>query len=81
MNPAELSIRNLKSTVRNLVEWEEINVYIHPRMHPRLIANPYFTIYTFGVLLATAYLTALWWVVRRARRAGMDPDPILSVCL
>jgi phosphatidylglycerol:prolipoprotein diacylglycerol transferase len=50
-------------------------------MHPRLISTPYFTIYTFGVLLATAYLAALWWVVRGARRAGMNPDRIMSICL
>lgn len=50
-------------------------------MHPRLISTPYFTIYTFGVLLAIAYLSALWWVVRGARRAGMDPDRIISLCL
>ena len=50
-------------------------------MHPRLISTPYFTIYTFGVLLAIAYLTALWWVVRGARRAEMNPDRIMSLCL
>jgi phosphatidylglycerol---prolipoprotein diacylglyceryl transferase len=50
-------------------------------MHPRLISTPYFTIYTFGVLLALAYLSALWWVVRGARREGMDPDRVVSLCL
>ncbi len=50
-------------------------------MHPRLISTPYFTIYTFGVFLAFAYLAAMWWVVRGARRAGMNPDRITSMCL
>jgi phosphatidylglycerol:prolipoprotein diacylglycerol transferase len=50
-------------------------------MHPRLLSTPYFTIYTFGVLLAIAYLGALWWVVRGARKAEMDSDRIVSLCL
>jgi phosphatidylglycerol---prolipoprotein diacylglyceryl transferase len=50
-------------------------------MHPRLFATPFFTIYTFGVLLAVAYLCALWWVVRGARKAEMDTDRIVSLCL
>ena len=50
-------------------------------MHPRLISTSYFTVYTFGVLLAIAYLTALWWVVRGARRDGFDQDRIVSLCL
>jgi phosphatidylglycerol---prolipoprotein diacylglyceryl transferase len=55
-------------------------LYCH-HMHPRLISTPYFTVYTFGVLLAIAYLSALWWVVREARRAGMNADLIISMCL
>jgi phosphatidylglycerol:prolipoprotein diacylglycerol transferase len=47
---------------------------------PRLIETPYFTLYTFGALLALAYGAALWWVVRSARREGLDPDRVLSLC-
>jgi phosphatidylglycerol:prolipoprotein diacylglycerol transferase len=48
-------------------------------MHPILIRTPFFTIYTFGVLLATAYLSALYWVVRSARRQGLDGDLFMSL--
>ena len=50
-------------------------------MHPRLISTPYFTIYTFGVLLAIAYMVALWWVVRGARREKLNQDRVISLCL
>ena len=48
-------------------------------MHPILFPTPFFTIYTFGVLLAAAYLSALWWVVRGARRQGLDADEFMSL--
>jgi phosphatidylglycerol:prolipoprotein diacylglycerol transferase len=50
-------------------------------MHPRLITTPYFTLYTFGVLLALAYMAALWWVMRGARRERMNTDRIITLCL
>lgn len=48
-------------------------------MHPRLLPTPFFTVRTFGVLLGAAYLTALWWLVRGARRARIDPDAVTSL--
>jgi phosphatidylglycerol:prolipoprotein diacylglycerol transferase len=48
-------------------------------MHPRLLTTPYFTIFTFGLVLATAYLAALWWLVRGARRAQVDVDAVTSL--
>jgi phosphatidylglycerol:prolipoprotein diacylglycerol transferase len=48
-------------------------------MHPILLKTPFFTLYTFGVLLAAAYLSALGWVARGARRAGLDPDAMMSL--
>jgi phosphatidylglycerol:prolipoprotein diacylglycerol transferase len=48
-------------------------------MHPRLWVTPYFTLHTFGVLLALAFLVALWWVVRAARRDGLRPDLLMSL--
>ena len=48
-------------------------------MYPRLVTTPYFTIHTFGVLLAAAYLAALWWLVRGARRAKLDPETVMSL--
>ena len=48
-------------------------------MHPRLLTTPFFTVYTFGVLLAAAYLAALWWLVRGARRSKVDPEIVTSL--
>ncbi len=48
-------------------------------MHPRLLTTPFFTVPTFGVLLATAYLAALVWLMRGARREGIDAAAMISV--
>ena len=48
-------------------------------MHPRLLTTPYFTIHTFGLLLATAYLVALWWLVRGAQRAHINVEAVTSL--
>src|SRR5258706_7705161 len=48
-------------------------------MHPVLLQTPWLTLYTFGVLLAAAYLAALGWMVRDGRRAGLDPDTLMSL--
>src|SRR5499427_2832533 len=48
-------------------------------MHPVLLTTRFFTLYTFGVLLAAAYLSALGWVGRGARRAGLDPEVLTSL--
>jgi phosphatidylglycerol:prolipoprotein diacylglycerol transferase len=48
-------------------------------VHPILLTTPLFTLYTFGVLLAAAYLGALAWMVRGARRAGLNPDTMTSL--
>jgi CubicO group peptidase (beta-lactamase class C family) len=45
------------------------------------IVTPYFTLYTFGVTLAAAYLASLWWLTRSARREGLDPDRVASLGL
>jgi phosphatidylglycerol:prolipoprotein diacylglycerol transferase len=48
-------------------------------VHPRLLTTPFFTLHTFGAILAAAYLAALGWLTRGARRDGLDPDVFLSV--
>jgi phosphatidylglycerol---prolipoprotein diacylglyceryl transferase len=48
-------------------------------VHPILLTTPFFTIYTFGILLAAAYLSALAWLVRGARRAGLNADALMSL--
>jgi phosphatidylglycerol:prolipoprotein diacylglycerol transferase len=48
-------------------------------MYPRLLISPWFTVHTFGVLLALAYLAGLWWLRREARREGIDVDSVTSL--
>ena len=45
-------------------------------MHPRLLVTPFFTVYTFGLLLASAYVAAFWWLMREGRRARLDVDAL-----
>jgi len=48
-------------------------------MHPRLLSTPWFTVYTFGLLLAAAYMAAFWWMMREGRRERLDPDELSSL--
>ncbi len=48
-------------------------------MHPRLFDLGPFTIYTYGVLLAAAFLLGLKLATARARRRGMDAGRILDL--
>ena len=48
-------------------------------MHPRLLTTPFFTLHTFGVLLATAYVAAFWWLIREGRRERVDVDALSSL--
>ena len=48
-------------------------------MHPRLLTTPFFTVHTFGVLLATAYVAAVWWLMREGRRERLDVDTLFSL--
>jgi len=48
-------------------------------MLPRLFELGPFTVYSYGVLLASAYLLALYFAVRRARRFGLDADRVLDL--
>lgn len=48
-------------------------------MHPRLLTTPFFTIYTFGVLLASAYLAAFWWLTAQGRREGLNLEALTSL--
>jgi phosphatidylglycerol---prolipoprotein diacylglyceryl transferase len=48
-------------------------------MYPRLISTPYFTLHTFGVLLALAFVAAMWWLARGVRREGLNPDRLTSL--
>jgi phosphatidylglycerol:prolipoprotein diacylglycerol transferase len=48
-------------------------------MHPRLLTTPFFTVHTFGLLLAFAYAAAFWWLIREGRREGLDVDALASL--
>jgi phosphatidylglycerol:prolipoprotein diacylglycerol transferase len=48
-------------------------------MHPRLIETSFLTIPTFGVLLATAYMSALAWLAHGARRARLDVTQVVDL--
>lgn len=50
-------------------------------MHPRLLTTPWLTLPTFGALLVVAYLSALAWLVRGARRAGLNADTVTPLGL
>lgn len=45
-------------------------------MYPRLFSTPLFTLYTFGALLALAYASAYWWLIREGRRHRVDADAL-----
>src|SRR5882724_2352256 len=48
-------------------------------MHPRLLTTPLFTVHTFGLLLASAYVAAFWWLIRQGRRQTLDVDALSSL--
>ena len=48
-------------------------------MHPILFELGPITIYSYGVLLAAAYLLGLWMAARRARQAGLDANKVLDL--
>jgi phosphatidylglycerol---prolipoprotein diacylglyceryl transferase len=48
-------------------------------VYPRLLTTSFITIHTFGVLLAAAYLAALGWLVRGAKREGLNADAMMSL--
>jgi phosphatidylglycerol---prolipoprotein diacylglyceryl transferase len=48
-------------------------------MHPILIHAGAFTIYSYGVLVATGVLLSLWYARVQAPRAGLDPDRVWNL--
>ena len=48
-------------------------------MHPILLEAGPITIYSYGVLLAAAYLLGLWLGVRRASQAGLDGNRVMDL--
>jgi phosphatidylglycerol:prolipoprotein diacylglycerol transferase len=48
-------------------------------MHPRLLTTPLLTVHTFGLLLASAYFAAFWWLIRQGRREGLDVSALSSL--
>jgi phosphatidylglycerol:prolipoprotein diacylglycerol transferase len=50
-------------------------------MHPILFQFGPFTIYTYGVLVATGFMAALWYSYRRAPRLGLDPNRVWNLII
>ena len=50
-------------------------------MHPILFSAGPITIYSYGVLLASAYLLGLWMAVRRANAAGINGNRIMDLLI
>jgi phosphatidylglycerol:prolipoprotein diacylglycerol transferase len=48
-------------------------------VHPILFELGPVTIYSYGVLLAAAYLLGLWMAARRAKAAGLDSNRVLDL--
>src|SRR5436190_15189767 len=48
-------------------------------MHPRLLTTSFYTLRTFGVLLAAAYVSAYWWLIREGQREGLDSESLASL--
>lgn len=48
-------------------------------MHPVLFKIGPFTVYTYGVLVASGVLIALWYARRQAPHAGLDPDKVWNL--
>jgi phosphatidylglycerol:prolipoprotein diacylglycerol transferase len=48
-------------------------------MHPILFEIGGFPVYTYGLLLAAAYLLGLQFALRRARSAGLDPNRVMDL--
>jgi len=50
-------------------------------MHPILFQSGHFTIYSYGVLVASGVLLGLWYARRQAPRAGLDPEKVWNLGL
>ena len=48
-------------------------------MHPILFEIGGFPVYTYGVLLAAAYLLGLQFALKRARTRGLDPNRVMDL--
>lgn len=50
-------------------------------MFPVLFKCPFFTIYTYGVFVAAAFVVSSWLIVREARRRGLNTDVVYNLSL
>lgn len=50
-------------------------------MFPRLLITQWFTLHTFGVLLALGFVAAFWWIKRAARKKQLDFDKVSTLAL
>jgi len=50
-------------------------------MHPRLLTTGHVVLHTFGVLMVAAFLAAIWWARRGARRQGIETGLVTGLSL
>ncbi|MDH4184714.1 MAG: prolipoprotein diacylglyceryl transferase [Nitrospinota bacterium] len=48
-------------------------------MYPELFSIGPVTLHTYGLLVATGFLTGIWWMGRLGAREGIDPDAIYDI--
>src|SRR5438046_539212 len=48
-------------------------------MYPRILDIGPVTIHTYGLLLALAFITGIWFTSRKAQQEGLDPDKIWNM--
>lgn len=48
-------------------------------MFPEIIRTPFFTLHTYGVLVALGFLAALWMAGRLARRDHLNPETVTNL--
>jgi phosphatidylglycerol:prolipoprotein diacylglycerol transferase len=52
---------------------------MHPILVPLNLGGQDLSLHTYGVMIATAFITAIWVATREAGRTGQDPEDILDI--
>lgn len=52
---------------------------MHPILVPIDVGGQDFSLHTYGLMMALAFVVAIWLGVREARRTGQDPEDIMDI--
>ena len=52
---------------------------MHPILIPLQVGGQDFSLHTYGLMMATAFVVAIWIAVRQARRTGQDPEDVMDI--